>query len=118
MGKIDMLQSASHIAGPGLPLNWHALLRYLLSKKILKTDHLEFNPCRNDLPKAYYGMLSGQFEPRLTDSVNVAIMAQSHSSSPEAAVSKVIGELLERYFLTLYKRSSLICSSYVDLSRK
>ncbi|MDP3645483.1 MAG: YcaO-like family protein, partial [bacterium] len=94
------------------------LLHYLFQKKILSSPRLAFYPCRNDLPKLYFADLRAIWDTSRTDGNKVRLSGLAHSMDLERAISKSIGEMLERYFLSLYKNDSLLRSSYQDLLEK
>ncbi len=111
MEGMDMLSSVTEVTAPGTPLNWQSILRYLHEKGVITKPRFQFTACSNDLPKSYQLGLGTQWDERKTDGTNMKGGGFAHSRSVEIAMSKAIGEALERHFLTLYKRKAFLRSS-------
>lgn len=115
LGNTDMLANATFVLASGMPLNWQVLLRYLHMNGVITEPKCEFTRRRNDLPMLHGLGLRAPWSPELTDGVEPHISAFASSPSFEGSLSRVIGEILERYFLTIYKRSTFIRASYREL---
>ncbi len=115
--SIDPVSDEQLFAGSGFPLNWQALLNFLFEKKIIAQPRFQTAPIANDRPKITNFGLS--FDPsRQTDGRSVSTMGFGGSFSPEEAMSKAIGETLERYFSSIYSDASLIQASASSLLAK
>ncbi len=118
LGKLDFLENVTHILAPGGPLNWQILLRYLHEKEVITTPSFANDFLNNDLPKFYALYLRTQYDAKKTDGREVNGNGNGHSSSSELAMAKAVGETLERYFLTLYKREDLMRATPDELRQK
>lgn len=104
--------------GSGTPLNWEYLLRYLFKKGIAREPFLRFTGGFNDYPKFYRIELPAKYMGEATDGGKVYAAGFGMTHKPEEAISRAIGELLERHLLTLYRRDAFTRSSYADLKSK
>lgn len=118
LGKIDMLENVTGVVSSGVPLNWHALLRYLHQKGLISKPEFKFNLLRNDLPKFYAMFLEAAYEEKKTDGRHVSGNGHGHAQTAELAMSKAVGETLERHLLTLYSVDSLRRASVQQLREK
>lgn len=123
------LQMASHISQSQvfsgmavlslyeLPPSWQILLNYLSQEGVIASPTFEMRQRPNDLPKGYTVTLKSLFNSRHTDGREAeSIGSGNHRSDFIQAVSKSIGELLERHFLTLYKKKSLVRDSFTTMT--
>ncbi|MFY9461954.1 MAG: YcaO-like family protein, partial [Candidatus Sungiibacteriota bacterium] len=97
---------------------YHSIIEFLFNRKTLK--YFNFNKTRwNDAPAFYGAQLVGEYPPGSTDG-NTALRHHgfSFSKNAEEVLSKSIGEFLERYFLTVYKKRRLVRSSPKSLQEK
>lgn len=101
-----------------VPPSWQILLNYLFQVGVLASPHFQQRMFSNDLPKQYALSFACKFDSRLTDGREVAFGGLGHSFDFEESLSKGIGEALERYFLTLYKKNSLVRGSCDSLRAK
>ncbi len=103
-----------------LPPNWQVLLNYLFQQEILTRPLFSNVECPNDFPKTYRLSLRSVFSETKTDGINPRKFASGFGCSFDAqeAQSKAVGELLERYFMTLYKRKYFKYDSYNELVRQ
>ena len=108
----DMLANVTDVLAPGVPLNWQSILRYLHRRGVIDEPHFTFTRRSNDLPKTYGVELRAHTETATTDGRVMDMYAYASSFDVEVAMGKVIGEILERYFLTLYKRGSFKRASF------
>ncbi len=116
-GNTDMLASATYVIAPGTPLNWQVILRYLHREHVIHEPRFTHRPFRNDLPKAFGFELAAVWDRKLTDGLEVNATGYASSMSVDRSMAKVIGEILERYVLTLYKCSTLIRASQREIQR-
>lgn len=100
------------------PLNWQRLLKYLHENGITKarfTDRFY----RNDYPDVlHFFDLASMEDFYLADGRKVIANGFGGSLNREEAMSKAIGETLERFFLSAYKRDSFHAASYAELARR
>lgn len=101
----------------GMPLNWQHLLRYLYEKGITQKPMFTFQKSYNDYPKMYKLMLAAKF-PKSTDGGESPIFGFSSGTNIEEVMGKTVGEMLERYVLTIYKRETFKRSLAQNISRK
>ncbi|HEY4525398.1 MAG TPA: YcaO-like family protein [Candidatus Paceibacterota bacterium] len=106
MSNVDLLDNVTQVIASGVPLNWQAILRYLEKKNVVVSPNFRFAKSNNDLPKFWQIGLETNRE-RDTDGLDVKGGGFSHSHSVETAMSKSVGEALERHFLTLYRNEKL-----------
>lgn len=107
----------SFLIDSAIPLNWQRLLRYLHEARITGAMFVDRYQ-RNDFPSLYYNFELDSLEDYyLADGRKVRANGFGASFDREEALSKAVGETLERYFLSAYDRESFHCASYADLSR-
>ena len=103
-----------------VPLNWQTIVQYLFEAGIIKEPKVDFEISFNDEPKLYLLRLWATSVSGLTDG-GADLMGGGYnrgvSADLDEAISKAIGELLERYPLALYRDSELVRASVADLKR-
>jgi ribosomal protein S12 methylthiotransferase accessory factor len=94
------------------------ILKFLEDKKIVKW--IDFGNSRyNDVPFFYHVDITPSYEPGFTDGEMVEkTLGHGFGKNAEEVFSKAIGEVLERYFLTIYRKKDLIRSSSGALKNK
>jgi len=83
-------------------------------------DDIRFADTRyNDAPPFYHVDILSNYPSKITDGfVEQKYMAHGFGQNAEEVFSKALGEFLERYFLTCYRRNRLIRGSFRDLRNK
>lgn len=102
-----------------IPSEWQAIIEYLYRKGVLRLPHVTFDNIFPDEPKIYALRLWASPSP--SDGGRVISnggYSRGVSYNFEEALSKVIGELLERYPQTLYRDGELYRASISDLRKK
>ena len=102
----------------GIPLNWSALVRYLHARGITDSTRFSFPSIRNDAPKNFSVRLSPRSDTTDTDGRVVGRHGFGSTSSSEESMSRAVGELLERYSLSVYRRDSLYKASFNEARTK
>ena len=102
----------------GTPLNWSALVRYLHAQGITDSTRFSFPSIRNDAPKNFSVRLSPRSDAADTDGRVVGRHGFGSTSSSEESMSRAVGELLERYSLSVYRRDSLYAASFDEARTK
>jgi len=103
----------------GTPLNWQRMLSFLHENKILAAPRFDARYHRNDYPNImHFFELAPMKSPDLSDGYEVMYNGFGGSPHHEVAMSKAVGEVLERYFLSTYKRDRLHAASYTELSKR
>src|SRR3989344_8479732 len=102
----------------GTPLNWSALVRYLHAQGITDSTRFSFPSIRNDAPKNFSVRLSPRSDATDTDGRTLGRHGFGSTSSPEESMSRAVGELLERYSLSVYRRDSLYAASFDEARTK
>lgn len=115
--KIDPLASMSGQIVGGLPLQWKRLVGFLHAQGISLYDDFEFLHAINDMPKRFHVRLHGTPLDEKTDGRKIKVLGQGMSSSVETALSKSVGELLERYFLAVYRKENLKIASLAEMQK-
>lgn len=134
--SLSLLQKLSEISGVGggsylpeaessVPPAWQLLLHYLVREGILADPHIQFVKIWNDEPKVCRVGLTPTLPEGKTDGAMprgkphgyVTAKGVSHDDFEEA-LSKAVGELLERYTLLLYRQRDLIPASTRTLRKK
>ncbi len=102
-----------------VPSQWQEIFNYLHDEGIITSPQVHFESFFHDEPKLYSLRLFSTPLSDLTDGkVPTAGYSRGVSDDFEEALSKVIGELLERYPLTIYRKKDFIRSSYRVLKEK
>lgn len=97
---------------------WRIVLEYLLFEGITSSRHLIFEHIQNDDPKLFALRLRAKRVSGMTDGSPNALngwYCRGVSYDFNEAVSKVIGELLERYPLTIYRQDRLLDESLAEM---
>jgi len=102
----------------GTPLNWSLLVRYLHAQGVTDSTRFSFPSIRNDVPKTFSVKLSPRGDTADTDGRAVDRHGFGSTSSPEESMSRAVGELLERYSLSVYRRGSLYRASFDEARTK
>ncbi len=94
------------------------ILGFLIDNNVV--GNYRFSDSRyNDAPHFYRIDIAPKYLPDITDGTKPKIeFAHGFSKNPEEALSKAIGEFLERYFLTVYHKKNLLRSSPSALKSK
>ena len=98
LDALDPLYAVTHTITNGVPLNWQMLLRYLHQENVLAEPRFYSSRFRNDMPKSRSVTLVGR---KLSEKETGSTNTSGHGSSMntlEEAMSKAVGELLERHF--------------------
>lgn len=107
------------LANP-LPDKWVAVLNYLKSKKII--SEFKFLSFRCDTPKIIQLITKANDDFRGIDTdgyiEKINFSAGGYSIDLDEAVSKLIGEALERYLLLVYKEKNCVQSSARSLFKR
>lgn len=100
----------------GVPLNWARLLEYLHKNGITESPFLSNRRVSNDLPPRFsVAIKSADLTPK-TDGKPVSGSGSAVGSTYEEAISKSIGEMLERQYLALYRDKNLVTYSLEQLA--
>ena len=102
----------------GVPPNWSALVRYLHTQGVTDSTRFSFPSIRNDAPKNFSVRLSPRSDTSDTDGRVVGRHGFGSTSSSEESMSRAVGELLERYSLSVYRRDSLYAASFDEARAK
>ncbi len=98
-----------------IPDKWQTLFAYLFQQGITQYPSANFDTMMNDEPKLYglrlLASVNGTITDGSTELQNGAYCRGVSYWDIEEACSKVVGELLERYPLTIYKNKDLLRSS-------
>ncbi len=104
-----------------VPLQWRTIIQYLYDTGIIVSPEVQVDSLFNDEPKLYMLRLRASSVEGITDG-GIELMGGGYSRGVsqdlDEAFSKVIGELLERYPLTIYRERELIRASVDDLKNK
>lgn len=113
---IDILPESLFV-GDGTPLNWRRLLSFLHEHGVIAEPRFGTRSYRNDYPRlAQFFSLAPKLDNN-ADGQNVVYGGFGGSLNTEEAMSKSVGEVLERHFLSTFDRSTFHTASYADLSR-
>ncbi|MFA5998189.1 MAG: YcaO-like family protein [Candidatus Paceibacterota bacterium] len=112
------LGGASPTSSQEIPANWQALLEYLHKKEIIEAPRFYTYTSPSDGRKENLLLLLARDITHKTDGRKVDPHGFGTASSLEEAMSKAVGEVLERYFLTLYRRETFSTSSCASLLKE
>lgn len=115
MRRTDPLGEEQLFMASGVPLNWQRLLAYLHEKTIIEEPRFFYERIPNDRPKIPNFSLTLSDTTGRTDGRAEAGAGFGSSLSPEDALSKTVGEALERYFLSIYRRETMRYGSFASL---
>ncbi len=96
----------------GAPPNWQVLAHYLHEHGITDSEHFTFDRARADMPRRHSVRLAPRENTSDTDGRSVARHGFGSAASAEESMSRAVGEVLERYFLTAYRRADLREASF------
>lgn len=100
----------------GMPLNWRRLVQYLHENRITAPRFVE-RYHRNDYPAILHNFeLASMEDFYLADGRKVVANGFGSSTDREEAMSKAIGETLERFFLSAFNRDDFTAAPYADLA--
>jgi ribosomal protein S12 methylthiotransferase accessory factor len=113
---LDPLSRRSIFAGTGAPLNWMRLIGYLHEHGVIEQPYIQAGWPQHDRPKLH--SFSFSLNKESTDGYAKFHNGFGASLSKEIALSKAIGESLERYFMGKYRESGFMSGTYADLSTR
>jgi ribosomal protein S12 methylthiotransferase accessory factor len=115
--SLDTMSGQKVLIGDGVPLNWAYLAEHLHKKGVATSPRFSFPRQANDRPKIFNAQIQLSQDTLLSDGRVSGNSGFGAAFEIEEALSKTIGETLERYFLSVYKRENLKISSYSKLSK-
>ncbi|MEK7085070.1 MAG: YcaO-like family protein [Patescibacteria group bacterium] len=108
----------AYSAGTG-PYEWQKVLNILFEKKCVKAPRVYFAPPFNDEPKIIMASLASEIDAHALGGHPLAGMASFGASfDVKTAVSKAIGEFVERYSLLHWKNYPSVTASEAELRRR
>lgn len=114
-GNLYTISSAS----PAVPVKFREVLLRLHRAHIIAEPRVFFDPPFNDEPKLYITSLRSSPDSSLLRGGSIQDVPNWGSSTCfDEAVSKSIGEFLERYFLLFFKNIPTVRASVRELSRR
>src|SRR5262249_28984090 len=118
LNERDLLKDTSYVVAPGIPLNWHTLLRFLHKERIIRSARADFDRRLNAAPKSYGVRLTHTIDKEYTDGTGTSGPAYASGSEIEHALSAVVGEVLERYMLSVYKLDDMPYEPYSTMQKR
>lgn len=110
----DPFRNSSQVIADGTPLNWQFLLTYLHAQGIIESPRFLYPPTGHHIPKIYRVMLAAALHDD-SEGFETAKHGYAAGITREIAMSKVIGETLERHLFGHYKRSELRIATFNEL---
>ena len=100
-----------------LPLKWLPIINYLKEKKLI--SDIYFESLYYDEPNIFRTRTVSLRDSKTTDGIQPQTGSYTHGDSLDLdeAVSKVIGEFLERFPLTIYREKDFLKASLNDLKK-
>jgi ribosomal protein S12 methylthiotransferase accessory factor len=118
LGRFDSFADDSYMITRGVPLNWQILLDYLHENGITSSTEYVERFAETDLPhRVGIKLLPGDLSSKTTDGKAVKAEGFGRGVTPEETMSKAVGELLERYFLAVYRDADLSTYSIQETLR-
>jgi ribosomal protein S12 methylthiotransferase accessory factor len=121
VGGWNIFKNIAAIPGYSTSPNWQVLLNYLYVHGVIAEPTFKILPQPNDLPPFYRVRLRSRLNTDLPERKSKTKNPQGYGTSLdslEEAYSKAVGELLERYFLTLHDGIHSVKSSVRDMKIK
>lgn len=115
--KLDAFGDESFLVTRGTPLNWQLLVDHLHEAGITPSETFSHRWIPNDLPRRFWVDLAGADISEKTDGRAMNPYGAGRSATLEESMSKAVGELLERYFLSIYRVGDLREMSYEKAAR-
>lgn len=112
----DPSSAQALFAGTGAPLNWVRLIARLHQHGVIEHPRIHANRQQHDRPKLH--VFSFPLGKESTDGYAKFHNGFGASLSKEIALSKAVGESLERYFMARYRQSDFSLGTYANLSRR
>lgn len=114
-GRQSMMLSKKDVL---IPQPYKRILEFLHGKGIVSRVHLN-NERFNDAPYFNIFTIYGKYDDIITDGKkNIKPYGLVVLKDPKELFSKALGEFLERYFTTIYKKKNLLAVSPRELKRK
>lgn len=117
VSKLDSFGSDTFMFARGVALNWQLLLDYLYANGLTASQNFMHRYIPTDLPRRVSIDLAGADISLKTDGRPVNPYGFGRSPTLEESMSKAVGELLERYFLAVYRTQDFLTMSYQDVVR-
>jgi len=102
-----------------VPIPWQNIISFLYAKGIINSPRISFGRPLNDVPNFFASRLVNRLDSEPTDGKinDLRSYGRGVSLNFEEAISKTIGEALERYPLTIYRRRNFIRASMSNLAK-
>ncbi|KKW19732.1 MAG: hypothetical protein UY63_C0007G0016 [Parcubacteria group bacterium GW2011_GWA2_51_10] len=120
--RLFSTKDASFVATNGffsVPMRWKKIFLYLYRAGITRSTIPFFEKIANDEPKMFAVRLETKRMPEdLTDGNTLPAAGDyghGYATDPDVAISKMVGELLERYSLTIYKKKDFRVCDIADM---
>ena len=98
--------------------SWQILLRFLTLKGVLTTYWIMSGNLRNDFPNSYFFNFSSDPNDYFDRTDLKKITGWGNSTKKDIAISKAVGELLERFFLAHGKKEYVSSVSLLKMKNK
>lgn len=112
--RFDALQEGYVLLAPSVPANWMLFARHLFQAGISAHPYFMTHTVRNDIPKIPSVTLLAPPPSSDDPKAHLGRTGSGVAFDIETAMSKAVGELLERYFLAK-RRSAVVYESYERL---
>ena len=117
--KYGLSQTPAHgQGGYFVPPEYEPVLQYLFDQGVIASPEVHFSECYNDIPKFISTYLPCASVKHLTDGNEPNGYAFGVGVDAEESVGTLIGEVLERFPLLLYRQSELVQRSVAQLDRQ
>lgn len=117
LGKMDAFGDDSYLFARGVPLNWQLLLDRLRESDLTPSESFVHRRIATDQPHRIWIDLAGADLSTKTDGRTANPYGGGRGTSLEESMSKAVGELLERYFLAVYRSADLLQMPYEAAER-
>lgn len=118
LGQMDETLGNELILSSGTPVNWQLLLSYLHDQQLTESSYFGFSAVSTDLPHLSSVRLQSHADLTKSDGRAPRQGGFASTGSTEESMSRVVGELLERYALSRYHQKDLYRASYREASRR
>lgn len=118
ISRSKIFNSVAAVHNYSIPPNWQILLNYLYQQGIVAEPSFKMLLRRNDYPQFNKVTLTSTYKDFNSDAVKSKDTPRGFGVAHdiETAYAKAVGELLERYFLTFFKKKDFIYTSANVLS--
>ncbi len=115
--KTNIFNDSPVVLEDSIAIHWKIILRFLNKKGIAQSDLFSPSSFSNDGPKIPAARIKGLYGNETSDGREILLYGFGAATTYEESLSKAVGELLERSFLSNYRLIDLYRATTFEINR-